>query len=176
MATHARGEALAREAELMRKLGLQLAELNGMGLAELRAKHLELYGEEAKSKNLPYLRKRLGFRLQERVEGGLSPEARARIEDLAPKELPIREGATKRRTIDPKGDGRTRDPRIPAAGTVLRREYKGFEHEVTTLQQGFRYRGREYRSLSAIAREITGTAWNGFAFFGLGKEPVNGEA
>src|SRR5512133_3666921 len=91
MAKQAQGEALAQEAELMRKLGLQLAKLQDMGLAELRAKHLELFGEEARSKNLPYLRKRLAYRLQERVEGGLSPAGKARLEELAPATLP--EGA-----------------------------------------------------------------------------------
>ena len=74
MAAKATGEALAKEAEIMRKLGLQLTELQGMSLVELRAKRLNLFGEEAKSKNLPFLRRLLAFRLQERVDGGLFPE------------------------------------------------------------------------------------------------------
>jgi hypothetical protein len=178
MAKHAQGEALAQEAELMRKLGLQLAELQEMGLAELRAKHLELFGEAAKSKNLPFLRKRLAFRLQERVEGGLSPAAKAQIEELAPATLP--EAAKRLRTqceIPPRMPAAmVRDPRLPASGTVLAREHKGFAHEVEVLEQGFRYRGRDYRSLSAIAKEIAGTPWNGFTFFGLGKERADGQA
>lgn len=177
MAKHAQGEAMAQEADLMRKLGFQLAELQEMGLAELRAKHLELFGEEAKSKNLPYLRKRLAYRLQERVDGGLSPAAKARLEELAPATLP--EGAKRARAqgeIPPRRPASmVRDPRLPAPGTVLSREHKGFEHEVEVLEQGFRYRGREYRSLSAIAKEIAGTPWNGFTFFGLGKERVDGQ-
>lgn len=72
--------------------------------------------------------------------------------------------------------GMARDPRLPAPGTVLSREHKGFEHEVEVLESGFRYRGREYRSLSAIAKEIAGTPWNGFTFFGLGKERIDGQA
>ena len=178
MAKQAQGEALAQEAELMRKLGLQLAELQEMGLAELRAKHLELFGEGARSKNLPYLRKRLAFRLQERVEGGLSPQARAKIEELAPATLPEgRKRARMQCEIPPKMPASmVRDPRLPAPGTLLSREHKGFAHEVEVLDQGFRYRGRDYRSLSAIAKEIAGTPWNGFTFFGLGKERVDGEA
>lgn len=177
MAKHAQGEALAQEAELMRKLGLQLAELQEMGLAELRAKHLELFGEEAKSKNLPYLRKRLAFRLQERVDGGLSPAAKARIEELAPATLPEAKRVRAQCEIPPKMPASmVRDPRLPAPGRMLSREHKGFAHEVEVLEQGFRYRGREYRSLSAIAKEIAGTPWNGFTFFGLGKERVDGEA
>lgn len=178
MAKQAQGEALAHEAELMRKLGLQLAELHEMGLAELRAKHLELFGEEARSKNLPYLRKRLAYRLQERVDGGLSPAAKARIEELAPTTLPEgRRRAKEPCEIPPRMPPTTvRDPRLPAPGTVLSREHKGFAHEVEVLEQGFRYRGRDYRSLSAIAKEIAGTPWNGFTFFGLGKERVDGQA
>lgn len=176
MAKQAQGEALAQEAELMRKLGLQLSELQEMGLAELRAKHLELFGEEARSKNLPYLRKRLAFRLQERMEGGLSPAARARIEELAPPALPEPKGAKMKCEIPPRMPASmVRDPRLPAPGTMLSREHKGFAHEVEVLEQGFRYRGRDYRSLSAIAREIAGAPWNGFTFFGLGKERLDGQ-
>ena len=55
----------------------------------------------------------------------------------------------------------------PIAGTRLVREYQGVEHVVTVLADGFEYEGRPYRSLSAIARAITGTRWNGWTFFGL---------
>ncbi len=55
----------------------------------------------------------------------------------------------------------------PIAGTRLIREYQGLRHAATVLHDGFEYRGRPYRSLSAIARAITGTRWNGWVFFGL---------
>jgi hypothetical protein len=55
----------------------------------------------------------------------------------------------------------------PIAGTRLVREYRGVEHAVTVLADGFEYDGRRYQSLSAIARFITGTKWNGWTFFGL---------
>jgi hypothetical protein len=55
----------------------------------------------------------------------------------------------------------------PLAGTCLVREYQGAEHSVTVLQDGYSYEGRPYASLSAIARAITGTRWNGWTFFGL---------
>jgi len=182
MAKHAQGEALAREAELMRKLGLQLAELNEMRLGDLRAKHLELFGTEARSKNLPFLRRRLAFRLQERVHGGLPPAAQAKLEELLPTELPVarREDSTSE-ALDqnppavPKKGHVERDPRLPESGTVLRREHKGVLHEVEVLERGFRYRGRDYRSLSTIAKEIAGTAWNGFGFFGLLKGVGHGQ-
>ena len=62
-----------------------------------------------------------------------------------------------------------RDPRVPPAGTVLRRVFDGKTYEVTVCAEGFEYEGRRYKSLSAIATEIAGTRWNGFLFFGLKK-------
>ena len=62
-----------------------------------------------------------------------------------------------------------RDPRVPTAGTVLKRSWGGKEHVVQVLDFGFLYEGRRFKSLSAAARAITGTRWNGFLFFGLKK-------
>jgi Protein of unknown function (DUF2924) len=63
----------------------------------------------------------------------------------------------------PKG----RSPHLPISGTRLIREWQGIEHCVTVRGNDFEYRGRPYKSLSAIAREITGVRWNGWVFFGL---------
>jgi hypothetical protein len=54
-----------------------------------------------------------------------------------------------------------------APGTRLLREWQGRTHQVTVLASGFEWNGVRYRSLSAIARSITGTAWSGPLFFGL---------
>jgi hypothetical protein len=62
---------------------------------------------------------------------------------------------------------RARGDDRPVAGTLLIREYQGVEHVVSVLTDGFAWQGRPYQSLSAIARAITGTRWNGWAFFGL---------
>jgi hypothetical protein len=62
---------------------------------------------------------------------------------------------------------RERDPRIPAPGSVLEREHDGKTLRVKVLDDGFQFRGKTYRSLSAIAKEATGTTWNGLLFFGL---------
>jgi hypothetical protein len=59
------------------------------------------------------------------------------------------------------------DRRIPSVGTQLNRDYRGSTISVRILAEGFEYEGRQYRSLSAIASEVTGTRWNGLAFFGL---------
>ena len=72
--------------------------------------------------------------------------------------------------------GRARfDRRIPPVGIVLKREHRGSLISVEVLTNGFEYQGREYRSLSAIASEVTGTRWNGLAFFGLTGERRKGE-
>jgi len=69
---------------------------------------------------------------------------------------------------------RVRQDARPIAGTRLVREYHGVEHVVTVLPDGFEYDGRPYRSLSAIARSITGTRWNGLVFFGLRNQRGHG--
>ena len=63
-----------------------------------------------------------------------------------------------------------RDPRLPLAGTVLVREFGGKRHEVTIREQDVLYAGKSYRSLTGVARTITGTPWNGFRFFALTRE------
>lgn len=176
------GMALAQEGKILKKLTRELAALGAMNLAQLRERYQALFGEEARSKNLPFLRKKLAFRLQERTEGGLSPHAQALIGELGPHELP--QGTTRksrRPAAAPPAAAKTqaalpRDPRLPAPGTCLVRTFGGLAHEVEIQVAGFAYRGRSYRSLSAIAKEISGTSWNGFAFFGLKKELIDGQA
>jgi len=80
LAKQAQGEALAQEAALVRRLGAQSEELQGIWLAELRARHLDLFDAEPRSKNLPFLRRKLAFQVQERMEGGLRVVERAGFE------------------------------------------------------------------------------------------------
>ena len=62
------------------------------------------------------------------------------------------------------------DPRVPLPGMLLTREYKGRELNVTVLPDGFEYEGEKYKSLSAVAKAITGSHTSGFLFFGLNKK------
>ncbi len=145
------------------------SELVKLSIAELRQRWLEVFGEATTSRNKAYLVKRIVYREQERKFGGLSEKAQARSIELA-KDAPIRRrlpvGAVPVE-VPPAAPAAPRDPRLPAPGTELRRVHNGVEHVVTVLPDGFRYQGTEYRSLSVIAREITGTRWNGYGFFGL---------
>jgi hypothetical protein len=95
------------------------------------------------------------YRIQELAYGGLSEETIERLDALAD-EL---EGKKPKR-------GHSLQDR-PMAGTRLIREWRGIQHSVTVRQEDFEYKGRPYKSLSAIARLITGTQWNGLVFFGL---------
>lgn len=150
------------------------SELVKLSIAQLRQRWLEVFGEATTSRNKAYLVKRIVYREQERKNGGLSDKAKARVVELA-KDAPIRRrlpvGAVPIEAA-PAAPATPRDPRLPAPGTELRRTHNGIEHVVTVLDDGFLYKGTRHRSLSVIAREITGTRWNGYGFFGLLEKDV----
>jgi hypothetical protein len=127
----------------------QIAALKTKSTPELRDMWRELFGKEPPVLGRRYLEDRLAYRIQELHFGGLSDRARSQSDQLEPKAA------------------RRRDPGRPIAGTQLRREWKGVEHVVTVREHDFEYGGRPYRSLSAVAREIAGSRWNGWTFFGL---------
>lgn len=147
----------------------QIAALDGLTVGELAAKYLEVFGIPTRTRNKGYLRRRIAWRIQEQQEGGLSSRAVERIAQLAP-QAPARwhEPTTKRSGSGASGrrnGSGLRDPRLPSPGHVLTRIHDGIEHKVTILGDGFEYRGEHHRSLSKIAKLITGTPWNGFRFF-----------
>ncbi len=151
----------------------QLAALHGMTVEQLRQRWMVLYGQPTASRNGPYLRKRLAWRIQEVAEGGLSQRARDRIEAILDGHfLPdiTRRAREAAQPVLPKAPALAavdRDPRLPPAGTVLRKVHRGEEHQVTVLDDGFEHLGATYRTLTAVAKAITGAGWNGFLFFGL---------
>ncbi|TPG58029.1 DUF2924 domain-containing protein [Roseomonas nepalensis] len=134
----------------------RLAALQSAPTAQLKQQWRELFGKEPPPFNRAYLQSRLAYRIQELAYGGLRPETRARLEALGEQ---LDGGNVVLRRI--RADSR------PLAGTRLLREWQGVEHAVTVLADGFEFEGRPYRSLSAVARHITGTRWNGWTFFGL---------
>jgi Protein of unknown function (DUF2924) len=131
----------------------QIAALKGKSTPQLREIWKELFGREAPVLGRRYLEDRLAFRIQELRFGGLSDRARRKLDALAD-------------PLEPKA-ARRREPGRPIAGTQLRRQWQGVEHVVTVREHDFEYEGRPYRSLSAVARAIAGSRWNGWAFFGL---------
>lgn len=140
----------------------QIADLKNLKHEDLRRLYVTLHGVEPPSHNRDFIVKRLAYRLQEIAYGGLSQSAHEKMDVVL-----------KRHGYDEKGmptaaSGRTkRQENMPVLGSKLIREWNGRRYEVVTLRDGFEFEGRKYRSLSAIAKTITGTHWNGRAFFGL---------
>jgi len=136
----------------------QVAALAGLSYADLKERWEMLYGTEAPAYNRTYLIKRLAYRIQELAYGGLAEETRERLKQIAE----AHDGSSVRR--------RNSAQSTVLPGTVLVRDWDGERHEVIVQRDGFEYQGRPYRSLSAIARRVTGTRWNGPMFFGLRKQ------
>lgn len=132
----------------------QLAALKTAPIGDLKARWRQLFDTEPPPYNRRFLEHRLGYRIQELAYGGLKPETLERLDALADE-------------LDGKLSRRRRIENRPISGTRLIREWRGVEHQVTVRNDDFEYQGRPYKSLSAIARAITGTRWNGLVFFGL---------
>jgi hypothetical protein len=143
-------------------------ELLSLSTAGLRRKYQELFGEESRSSNKQYLLRRIAWRMQADAEGGLSERALARAAEIADvRDLRTRLPADFS-ARDAWARGRSRhDWRVPCPGTLLTRRFGSRQIVVKVLDDGFEYESRHYRSLSAVAREVTGTRWNGLLFFGL---------
>ncbi len=140
----------------------QLGELETLPTEELRTRWKVLYGQDPPRFNRQFLIKRLAYRIQEIAYGGLDEHTRNRMDSLLDDEGYDELGRKVRKPA------RRATERAIVPGTVLVRDWKGERHETIAMEDGgFEYRGMPYRSLSAVARAITGTRWNGPAFFGL---------
>jgi len=134
----------------------RLAALKAMSVRGLKAEWEKLIGSAAPNNSRTFLEIRIAYRIQELTYGGPDRETR-RMLDLLADEV---EGVARRKN-------QISDPRNPVVGTRLIREWEGVEHTVIVLKDGFDWQGRKFKSLSAVARAITGTRWNGYRFFGL---------
>ena len=130
-----------------------IEQLGKLPMAALRERYREVIGLEVRTNNRAFLLRRIAHALQLRAEG------------LAPSDAPSSQPAPASAPPAPPTAGR--DDRLPPPGRVLEREHDGKTVRVKILEDGFEYEGRRYRSLSAIAREVTGTIWNGLLFFNL---------
>lgn len=134
----------------------QIDELHHMSVGQLRKRWASLFGSDPGRLGRNYLIRRLAYRIQELVYGGLSPEARRKLQALAS------DASADKRTKPRKRQSPHLQP-----GTRLLRDWHGTRYEVIVQDDGFLYEGRKYRSLSAVARAITGSYWSGNRFFGL---------
>ncbi|MBI3467506.1 MAG: DUF2924 domain-containing protein [Planctomycetes bacterium] len=142
----------------------ELAVLQRMSLPELQARYAELFGEPTRSRHKHSLVRRMLWRMQARAEGDLSERVRRRAAALAD-DADLRLYPPKKASPSPAVP--SSDPRLPAPGTVLTRLYKGRLLQVTVLADGFAYEGQRYPSLSAVAKQVTGSHLNGYQFFAL---------
>lgn len=155
-------------------IGQEVAALRRMTVNELRIRYVAVCGEETRVRNKDWLVKRIAWRLQANAEGDLSERARRRATELAndaelrrtpPRMSTPPANAPKRDTV---AQWATPENRLPPPGSVITRNYKGQTLQVKVLPNGFEFEGDVYRSLSAVAKTITGSHCNGFLFFRLG--------
>lgn len=149
----------------------ELDSLQQMTVPQLRQRHLEVFGQETGTHNKLHLIRKIAWRIQAIAEGDLSERARQRAAELArdadvrvrpPKEFAVGQAGGERTTVAIQTDSR-----LPSIGDAIVRTYKGQKIRVVVLADGFEYDGQRFRSLSAVAKAISGSHCNGFRFFGL---------
>jgi len=149
----------------------EVADLRQMTASQLRAKYAEVVGEQARSSHKDWLIRRIAWRLQANHEGDLSDRARRRAAELANdadvRVTPPRDQRVDAGRVAPATADAAPDDRLPAIGDAIVRRYKGRQVRVVVQKDGFEYEGRRYKSLSAVAKAISGSHCNGFRFFGL---------
>ncbi len=153
----------------------EIERLRRATVGELRTKYLEMFGQPSRSNHKQFLFRRIAWRLQAVAYGELSERARQRALAVAQDvdlriKAPTHLVGAAQQVLQPTLRSRRksgRDERLPGPGSVVRREFKGQLVVVQVLVDGFQYQDRFYKSLSAIARQVTGTPWNGYEFFRL---------
>ena len=137
-------------------LEAELVQLDGLGLAELRAIWAERFGKPPIIASTEVTRRWLAWELQASKLGGFDAGTRRRLRQLV-------------RSVNANPTSDTHTDLALKPGTILTREWAGTTHKVTVFEEGFGWNGRTWRSLSEIASTITGTRWSGPRFFGLKK-------
>ena len=140
----------------MKPVAQELAELRALNVAELVERYVAVFGKAPRCKQPTWLFRKIAWEIQARRFGGLSKRALARLEELmAEIDIPL---------------GGLRAPLRPKRGTLgttVARVWKGREITATAVERGWEHEGAVFRSLSAVAKHVTGTHWNGRLFFGL---------
>jgi hypothetical protein len=179
---------------------IDIAQIQTLTIKQLKAQIAEVTGQTVKSNNRPYLIGKLAKALEakalkakaaaeaeqarnakrsktaRKAATATSEKASRKAEKSAKAEKATKVEKAERRTRTSPRKAGERDPRLPAVGSVLEREHKGKKIRVTVLEDGFRYEGETYSSLSTIARVATGTIWNGYTFFKIAPYPSRNKA
>ena|SRR5579863_10113613 len=136
------------------ELAAEIARLSKLDIDELRERWKAIYGKAPSLEiGRSFLTRAIACRLQERAYGGLKPSTNRLLA----------------RSTEETATGSSKEPqtRMAQSGTILIREWRGTPHRVTMLEDGVSFNGKRYRSLSEVAREITGSRWSGPRFFGM---------
>jgi hypothetical protein len=152
----------------------EIENLRRASIADLRRKYQEVFHEQTHGTHRQHLFRRIAWRLQALAEGDLSERARTRAQEIA-QDADLRKVAPRGFLAGggeiiarlPNRSQREPDRRLPPPGALLTRQWKGRTVVVEVLARGFKHENQVYSSLSAVAVAITGTRWNGLAFFGL---------
>lgn len=139
-------------------------------LEALQAQYCALFGKEGPcSNNKLFIWRRIAYRLQEEAYGPLPAATQERVGELIKMYDPVNNSALRAENAPVSGKKKTlsRDRRLPIPGAIIRKSYKGTAVEVKTLENGFEYNEKVYRTLSAVAKAITGDHWNGYKFFAI---------
>ena len=140
---------------------IEIQRLKQLSIPALRAEYRRVCGEETQVLHKPFLIRRIAWQWQARARGGLSERALERIRELSNANVvPVSTKPVIATSL-------TSDPRLPPPGSFLSRRYQGREIVVKVGERDFEFEGKRFRSLSAVARSVTGTRWNGFLFFQL---------
>lgn len=165
-----------RLAEVARQIG----ELSTLRVVELKARLEQVLGKPVHTNNRAYLLRKLAWHIRDKAEGHRVPRSLRELLDAGPAVLPDRWRERLAAATQPAAPAPVtainpaRDHRLPAPGTELVRRHRDRDHVVVVHEADFEYSGKRYGSLSAIAREITGTPWNGMVFFGLASRRARG--
>ncbi len=143
----------------------EMAALGGMSTGQLCERYAELFGQPVRTRHRAFLIRKIAWRLQAVAEGDLTERARRRATELA-NDADVRVMPPKRVVLKVQPEMAS-DSRLPAPGTAIVRKYRGRSLRVLVLADGFEYEGQRYKSLSAVAKAITGSHCNGFRFFKL---------
>src|SRR3981081_666845 len=150
---------MSRKATQDAALEAEIGRLPALSLLELRNSWKTLFGQPApKSLRRNFLARAVAYQMQVDTHGGLSVATKRRLREIA---NAVRNGDVNAML----GSSRIKP------GTQMIRQWQNTTHTVTALVEGFEWNGRTYKSLSAVANAITGTNWNGFAFFGIKRAP-----
>ena len=155
-----------REDGMGNEIAQKIEALKESPLKALQAAYAEHFPDKKASNNRTYLWRRVAYSMQEAEYGELPAKAKAKLKALMDAYDPVNNVALKPQ-VAASGFLPKRDRRLPLSGTIITKDYKGTKIQVKTLDNGFEYSGKMYKSLTAIAKEITGAHWNGFLFFNL---------